>query len=92
MILGLEVLGMRILLVEDDIKIASFIMKGLKAAGYAVDHARRREGPSYGLNRTLRHGHHRPYAAKTGWVVPHRKDAEREDPHAGHHPERQRVR
>jgi len=30
---------MRILLVEDDIKIASFIMKGLKAAGYAVDHA-----------------------------------------------------
>jgi two-component system OmpR family response regulator len=30
---------MRILLVEDDIKIASFIMKGLKAAGYAVDQA-----------------------------------------------------
>jgi len=30
---------MRILLVEDDIKIASFIIKGLKAAGYAVDHA-----------------------------------------------------
>jgi two-component system OmpR family response regulator len=30
---------MRILLIEDDIKIASFIMKGLKAAGYAVDHA-----------------------------------------------------
>jgi len=29
----------RILLVEDDIKIASFITKGLKAAGYAVDHA-----------------------------------------------------
>jgi two-component system, OmpR family, response regulator len=28
---------MRILLVEDDIKIASFINKGLKAAGYAVD-------------------------------------------------------
>jgi two-component system OmpR family response regulator len=31
---------MRILLVEDDGKIASFIVKGLKAAGYAVDHAR----------------------------------------------------
>ena len=31
---------MRILLVEDDVKIASFIIKGLKAAGYAVDHAR----------------------------------------------------
>jgi two-component system OmpR family response regulator len=30
---------MRILLVEDDRKIASFIVKGLKAAGYAVDHA-----------------------------------------------------
>jgi len=35
----LEVFGMRILVVEDDIKIASFIMKGLKAAGYAVDHS-----------------------------------------------------
>jgi len=30
---------MRILLVEDDRKIAAFISKGLKAAGYAVDHA-----------------------------------------------------
>jgi two-component system OmpR family response regulator len=30
---------MRILLVEDDAKIASFIVKGLKAAGYAIDHA-----------------------------------------------------
>ena len=30
---------MRILLVEDDVKIASFIHKGLKAAGYAVDQA-----------------------------------------------------
>ncbi len=30
---------MRILLVEDDLKIASFITKGLKSAGYAVDHA-----------------------------------------------------
>jgi len=30
---------MRILLVEDDQKIASFIVKGLKAAGFAVDHA-----------------------------------------------------
>jgi len=31
---------MRLLLVEDDIKIASFIQKGLKAAGYAVDQAK----------------------------------------------------
>lgn len=30
---------MRVLLVEDDVKIASFVMKGLKAAGFAVDHA-----------------------------------------------------
>jgi len=30
---------MRLLLVEDDTKIAAFIQKGLKAAGYAVDHA-----------------------------------------------------
>jgi len=30
---------MRILLVEDDPKIASFILKGLRAAGFAVDHA-----------------------------------------------------
>ena len=30
---------MRILLVEDDRKIATFIVKGLKAAGYAIDHA-----------------------------------------------------
>jgi two-component system OmpR family response regulator len=30
---------MRILLVEDDSKIASFIIKGLRAEGFAVDHA-----------------------------------------------------
>jgi two-component system OmpR family response regulator len=30
---------MKILLVEDDTKIAEFIIKGLKYAGYAVDHA-----------------------------------------------------
>jgi two-component system, OmpR family, response regulator len=30
---------MRLLLVEDDLKIASFIMNGLKEAGFAVDHA-----------------------------------------------------
>jgi two-component system OmpR family response regulator len=30
---------MRLLLVEDDIKIASFILKGMNAAGFAVDHA-----------------------------------------------------
>ena len=35
---------MRILLIEDDAKIASFIQKGLKAAGFAVDHAA--DGPT----------------------------------------------
>lgn len=30
---------MRVLLIEDDEKIASFILKGLKAEGFAVDHA-----------------------------------------------------
>ena len=30
---------MRILLVEDDLKIASFVVKGLREAGFAVDHA-----------------------------------------------------
>lgn len=30
---------MRVLLVEDDLKIADFIVKGLKEAGFAVDHA-----------------------------------------------------
>ena len=29
---------MRLLLVEDDAKTASFILKGLKESGYAVDH------------------------------------------------------
>jgi two-component system, OmpR family, response regulator len=41
---------MRILLVEDDVKIASFIVKGLKAAGYAVDQASDGEA---GLNLAL---------------------------------------
>ena len=30
---------MRLLLIEDDLKIASFIIKGFQAAGYAVDHS-----------------------------------------------------
>jgi two-component SAPR family response regulator len=34
---------MQILVVEDDRKIASFVVKGLKEAGFAVDHADNRE-------------------------------------------------
>ena len=30
---------MRILLIEDDLTIASFIQKGMKEAGFAIDHA-----------------------------------------------------
>jgi two-component system OmpR family response regulator len=38
---------MRILLVEDDLKIASFVVKGLKEAGFAVDHAQNGEEGLY---------------------------------------------
>ena len=37
--LDLRVYEMRVLVVEDDRKIASFVMKGLKEAGFAVDRA-----------------------------------------------------
>ncbi len=35
---GIVQVNMRLLLVEDDTKTASFILKGLKQNGYAVDH------------------------------------------------------
>ena len=41
---------MRILIVEDDKKIAGFVLKGLKSAGFAVDHA---EDGEEGLNLAL---------------------------------------
>ncbi len=37
--MSLELGSVRILVVEDDAKIASFVVKGLKQEGYAVDHA-----------------------------------------------------
>lgn len=37
--MSIEVSAVRILVVEDDAKIASFVVKGLKQEGYAVDHA-----------------------------------------------------
>lgn len=37
--MSVEVASVRILVVEDDAKIASFVVKGLKQEGYAVDHA-----------------------------------------------------
>jgi two-component system OmpR family response regulator len=45
---------MRILLVEDDSKIASFIVRGFKAEGFAVDHAADGEG---GLHLALTEPH-----------------------------------
>jgi two-component system OmpR family response regulator len=42
---------MRILLAEDDLKIATFIVKGLRQAGFAMDHAVDGEdGPALALN------------------------------------------
>ena len=37
-LLGHHIADMRILVVEDDSKIASFVVKGLRQSGYAVDH------------------------------------------------------
>jgi len=45
---------MRVLVVEDDKKIASLIVKGLKEAGFAVDHA---DNGGDGLERALRHSY-----------------------------------
>ncbi|MGB5218080.1 MAG: response regulator transcription factor [Smithella sp.] len=47
---------MRLLLVEDDLKTATFIIKGLKEAGFAIDHA---EDGEDGLHMAL----HEPYDA-----------------------------
>ncbi len=58
---------MRILLVEDDPKIASFILKGLKAEGFAVDHAADGE---QGLDLALSE----PYAAAVVDVMLPRRD------------------
>jgi two-component system OmpR family response regulator len=48
--------SMRVLVVEDDRKIASFVVKGLKEAGFAVDHA---DNGDDGLHQALS----KPYAA-----------------------------
>ena len=45
-------LAMRILVVEDDEKIASFVVKGLKQSGYAVDHSADGDR-ALGLGRTV---------------------------------------
>jgi DNA-binding response OmpR family regulator len=45
---------MRVLVVEDDKKIASFVVKGLKEAGFAVDHA---DNGSDGLERARHHSY-----------------------------------
>jgi len=45
---------MRVIVVEDDKKIASFVVKGLKEAGFAVDYA---DNGSDGLTRALDHSY-----------------------------------
>jgi two-component system OmpR family response regulator len=61
---------MRVLLIEDDAKIASFVTKGLKAEGYAVDHA---EDGENGLHLALTE----PYdAAIIDIMLPHRSGLE----------------
>src|SRR5690242_8416943 len=46
--------AMRVLVVEDDKKIASFVGKGLKEAGFAVDHA---DNGADGLDRARHHSY-----------------------------------
>ena len=83
---------MRLLLIEDDLKIASFVLKGFREAGFVVHHAR--EGET-GLHMAL----HEPYDAaiidimlpKTGRPDPHPSIAARKDQYACHHPECQKI-
>lgn len=56
---------MRLLLVEDDTKIAAFVLRGLKEAGFAVDHAR--DGRE-GLHLALHEGYD---AAVIDVMLPH---------------------
>ena len=62
---------MRVLVAEDDQKIAAFIVNGLKQAGFAVNHASDGEWLASGHDTTLRCGRHRHHVAQTGWVEPH---------------------
>jgi two-component system OmpR family response regulator len=60
---------MRILLVEDDRRIAEFILKGLKEAGYAADHCDNGEdGLHLASTEAYARGHHRYHAAQTRWT------------------------
>ena len=56
---------MRALLVEDDATIAEFVARGLREAGFAVDHAADGEaGLDAALAAALRRRHRRPDAAQ----------------------------
>jgi two-component system, OmpR family, response regulator len=84
---------MRILLVEDDSKIASFVIKGLREAGFAVDHAVDGED---GLHMAL----YEPYDAavidimlpKLDGLMSHREAEGSGAQHAGNHIEREKIR
>ena len=60
---------MRILVVEDDKKIASFVVKGLKEAGFAVDHA---DNGDDGLQLALKKLYDRPDVAQARRLEHHR--------------------
>ena len=80
---------MRILVVEDDAKIASFVIKGLEQSGFAVDHASNGEDGLF-LAQT------EPYDAAIidvmlpglGWPVHHSRNEKIEDRHARDYPQR----
>ena len=81
---------MRILVVEDDDKIASFVVKGLKQNGYAVDH--RADGEAgLALAQTVAYD-----AAVVDIMLPKldglsliQRIRAQQNPHAGAHPQRQ---
>ena len=80
---------MRVLIVEDDLTIASFLVKGFKEAGFAVDHAPDGEGGVH-LATTV------PYdVAIVDLMLPKldgltliQRLRDQQHPHAGHHPQR----
>ncbi len=84
---------MRVLVAEDDGKIAAFIVSGLKQAGFAVNHAADGEnGLHLATTESLRCGRHRHHVAQAGWLKPNRAPPTEKDQHPRHYPQRQTFR
>ena len=63
---------MRVLIVEDDLTIADFLVKGFKEGGFAVDHAADGEaGAHLAVDGAVRRRDRRPDAAEAGRPEPH---------------------